>query len=77
MKLKYKAILYETREEVEYLYLSKLKQEELNKVRPIDSTLLDKKCYSSADKYFHTKMGWPRTDSLHIEIEDEPRVVEA
>ena len=78
MKLKYKAILYETRTEVEFLYLPEHKRRELNQPRPIDSVLLDTKCYSTAAKYFFDKRGWNKnTASYHIEIEQEPRMIEA
>ena len=77
MKLKYKAILYETPEQTEYLFVSNMKQRELNNPKPVDSVLLDKKCYSTADKYFFNKRGWTRDDRYHIEIEEEPRMIEA
>jgi hypothetical protein len=78
MKLKYKAILYETPEQTEYLFVSNMKQRELNNPKPIDSVLLDTKCYSTADKYFFNKRGWNRNlANYHIEIEQEPRMIEA
>ena len=77
MKLKYKAILYETRTAVDFLYLPEHKRRELNQPRPIDSVLLDTKCYSTADKYFFNKLGYIKGDKYHIEIEQEPRMIEA
>lgn len=77
MKLKYKAILYETPEQTEYLFVSNMKQRELNNPKPVDSVLLDTKCYSTADKYFFNKLGYIRGDKYHVEIEEEPRMIEA
>ena len=41
MKLKYKAILYETPEEMEYLFVSKGKRDDLNKPKPVDSSYIN------------------------------------
>ena len=76
MKLKYKAILYETPEEMEYLFVSKGKRDDLNKPKPVDSVLLDQRSYSIAEKYFFNKRGWTRGGKYHIEIEKEPRITE-
>jgi len=43
------------------------------RAEPIDTILLDKKCYPTAEKLFFNKRGWERTEHLHIEIEDMPR----
>jgi len=40
---------------------------------PVDSTLLDKKCYATAEKFFFNNRGWKKTEHFHIEIEDMPR----
>ena len=46
MALKYKAVLYEERgREDEYLYLAEHKRKELTQPRPIDSILLDSRCF--------------------------------
>ena len=72
---KYKAILYETPVNCEYLYVPKAKVEELNKPKPVDSVLLDKKCYKTAEGIFFGRRGWERHEKFHVEIEDEPRVL--
>jgi len=41
--------------------------------RPIDTILLDKKCYATAENFFFDKRGWKRAEHFHIEIEDMPR----
>ena len=40
---------------------------------PVDSVLLDKKCYTTAEKFFFNKRGWKKAEHYHIEIEDMPR----
>ena len=40
---------------------------------PVDSVLLDKKCYTTAENFFFNKRGWTKTEPFHIEIEDMPR----
>ena len=77
MSLKYKATLYETPEITDFLYISQIKQEELCRPKPVDSTLLDKRCYATAEKFFFSKKGWRRADCFHIEIEEAPRIIEA
>tara|TARA_R100001244_G_scaffold46032_3_gene41309 strand:+ start:496 stop:729 length:234 start_codon:yes stop_codon:yes gene_type:complete len=77
MSLKYKATLYETPEITDFLYVSQIKREELNRPKPIDSTLLDERCYATAEKFFFNKKGWRRGETLHIEIEEKPRAIEA
>jgi len=72
---KYKAILYETPAQWGGTYLSKAKVEELNKPKPVDSVLLDKKCYKTAEGIFFGRRGWERHEKFHVEIEDEPRVL--
>jgi len=50
------------------------KQEVINeRAEPIDTILLDKKCYSTAEKFFYDKRGWKRGEHYHIEIENMPR----
>ena len=75
MALKYKATLYETPEECDFLYVSEAKQKELNKPKPIDSTLLNEKCFETAERVFFGKRGWVRGSRFHIEIEDMPRII--
>ena len=41
--------------------------------KPIDSVLLDKKCYTTAEKFFYDKRGWKKAEHYQIEIEDMPR----
>jgi len=77
MPLKYKATLYETPEITDFLYISQIKADELSRPKPIDTTLLDKRCYATAEKFFFNQKGWRRADTLHIEIEDKPRIIEA
>ena len=77
MALKYKATLYETPEITDFLYVSQIKQEELSRSKPVDTTLLDKRCYATAEKFFFNKKGWRRADTFHIEIEEVPRIIEA
>jgi hypothetical protein len=77
MALKYKATLYETPEITDFLYVSQIKQEEMSRPKPIDSTLLDKRCYTTAEKFFFNKQGWRRAETLHIEIEEQPRIIQA
>ncbi len=40
---------------------------------PIDTILLDKKCYTTAENLFFNKRGWNRSDHYHVEIENIPR----
>ena len=77
MSIKYKALLYETPQDADFLYISQIKKEELQRPKPVDSILLNKRCYKSAENHFFKKRGWAKTDFLHIEIEDQPRVIEA
>jgi len=77
MSIKYKAILYETPESTDFLYISQIKREELERAKPVDSTLLNKKCYATAENYFFKKRGWAKSDLFYIEIEDQPRIIEA
>ena len=78
MALKYKAVLYEERgNEHEYLYLPEHKRRELSQPRPIDSILLDARCFKQAETYFFNKRGWDKSPSYFIEIEENPRMVEA
>ena len=78
MALKYKAILYEERgREDEYLYLPEHKRRELTQPRPIDSILLDARCFTTAETYFFNKRGWTKLPSYFIEIEENPRMIEA
>ena len=77
MKLKYKATLYESKDHMEYLFLTQSKREELNKPRPVDTALLDKKCYKTAERHFFSERGWVHArGNYHVEIEDKPRVIE-
>lgn len=75
MALKYKATLYHTSEDADFLYVSQIKKDELSQPKPVDSTLLDARCHATAEKFFYNKMGWRRSDNLHIEIEKEPRII--
>ena len=78
MALKYKAVLYEERgSEHEYLYLPEHKRRELTQPRPIDSILLDARCFTTAETYFFNKRGWAKLPSYFIEIEENPRMIEA
>ena len=43
---------------------------------PIDTVLLNKKCYQTAEVYFFDDGRWDRSEALHIEIESEPRVID-
>jgi hypothetical protein len=72
---KYKAILYETPVICEFLYIPEAKAKELNKPKPVDSVLLDKKCYKTAEGIFFGSRNWDRDAKLHIEIEEEPRIL--
>jgi hypothetical protein len=50
------------------------KQEYIDqRAEPIDTILLDKKCYPTAEKFFYDKRGWKRGEHYHIEIENMPR----
>jgi hypothetical protein len=71
---KWKAILYETPEIMDYLYVSKGRREQLNNPRPIDSILLDKKCFKTAESHFFGAGGWPKGEQFHVEFEEEPRI---
>jgi len=62
---------------MDYLYVSDMKRKELNNPKPVDSILLDKKCFTTAEGIFYGRRGWKRTGDLHIEIEDQPRIIEA
>ena len=75
MGTKYKAILYQTPQLCDFLFVPIAKQNELNKPKPVDSTLLDEKCYRTAENIFYNKREWPRSDRLHIEIESIPRIL--
>ena len=78
MALKYKAVLYEERgSEHEYLYLPEHKRRELTQPRPIDSILLDVRSFKEAEAYFFNKRGWSKLPSYFIEIEENPRMIEA
>ena len=78
MALKYKATLYEERAGAdEYLYLPEHRRRELTLPRPIDSVLLDKRCYKTAESHFFSKRGWPRAETYFVEIEKHPRMIEA
>lgn len=57
---KYKAILYE----IEYIDVP---------AKPVDSILLDERCYTTAEKIFYDERGWVRSEKHHIEIETNPR----
>ena len=76
MKLKYKAVLYDTPENTDCPFLSNKNKEEPNNSIPVDSVLLHKRCYQIADEYFFNQRGWMRGSTYHIEIEDEPRIIE-
>lgn len=45
---------------------------------PVDTVLLTKKCYSTAEDIFFTERHWGtrEREHLHIEIEELPRIVE-
>ena len=75
MAIKYKAILYETPDECDFLYIPEAKAKELNKPKPVDSILLDKKCFKTAEGAFFGSRGWGRHERFHIEIEDMPRII--
>lgn len=57
---KYKATLYES----EFIDVP---------AKPIDSILLDKICYTTAEKIFYDERGWIKSENYHIEIESKPR----
>lgn len=75
MGTKYKAILYEEPQICDFSFITIAKQNELNKPKPIDSTLLDKKCFKTAENIFYNKKGWTRSDRMHIEFESMPRIL--
>jgi len=77
MSIKYKAILYETPQDADFLYISQIKKDELQRPKPVDSTLLNKRCYVTAENYFFKTRGWIKNAYYHIEIEDNPRIIEA
>ena len=77
MSLKYKATLYETPEITDFLCVSQIKKEEMERSKPVDTTLLDVRCFLTAEKFFFNQKGWRRADTLHIEIEENPRIIEA
>ena len=57
---KYKATLFKT-------------DLEEDQSEPIDTILLDKICYTTAENFFFDKRGWEKKEYYHIEIEDMPR----
>ena len=61
---KYKATLFKHDENVALGF---------SRAIPIDSILLDKQCYTTAEKFFYDKRGWKRAEHYHIEIENTPR----
>ena len=76
MAFKYKAVLFEERASGdEYLYLPEHKRRELSLPRPVDSILLDKRCFKTAENYFFNKRGWDKREELFIEIEKKPRII--
>ena len=62
---KYKAILYHS---TEYPNQEPVTQ-------PIDTVLLNEKCYRTADNIFFEERGWNRNSDLHVEIEKLPRTL--
>tara|TARA_R110000824_G_scaffold243272_1_gene431904 strand:+ start:2935 stop:3162 length:228 start_codon:yes stop_codon:yes gene_type:complete len=70
---RYKAILWRTPG------LGYLSQEDVGAYgisTPVDTALLKKKCYSTAEDIFFNQRSWKRSPDYHVEIEEAPRIVE-
>ncbi len=57
------------------LYHSKQNLNNKTITEPVDSILLDEKCYRTADNIFFEERGWNRNSDLHVEIEKLPRTL--
>jgi len=75
---RWKAVLWETPRTIEVRPMSEAHLKKYFSPTPIDTVLLTKKCYSTAEDIFFNERNWGTQDRghLHIEIEELPRIVE-
>ena len=78
MKKRWKAVLWETPRTCEVHPVPEAHRKKYLSAIPVDTVLLTKKCYSTAEDIFFNERNWGARNRghLHVEIEELPRIVE-